>query len=102
MSQLSMFGANARTSPQADKRRIPSPRPAILPQEAAKPLAGLGFGELFFLPRRALELGLRVVRWDDCRRCGRDTSHVFTLIYLSPRTWARACLECLCNRSGNG
>lgn len=92
-----MFGANARTSPRVDKRLTPDPRSATSPQAAARqPLAGLGFGELFFLPRRALELGLRVVRWDDCRRCGRETSHVFTLIYLSPRTWARACLECQC------
>jgi len=91
-TQYEMFGANSglgRTP--AHKRLTPDPRPAA---QCPRPLAGLGFGELYFLPRRALELGLRVVRWDDCKRCGAETSHVFTLIGLCPRTWARACLEC--------
>lgn len=98
MSQLSMFGANATP---VNKRQAPDPRLAVPPpSSAAQPaaLAGLGFGELFFIPRRQLEMGIRVVRWDDCRRCGRETSHVFTLIGFMPRTWARACLECRCTR----
>lgn len=93
-----MFGANpgeiSKRQP-AHARQAPDPRPAYTPQaDKPTPTAGLGFGELFFLPRSKLELGLRVVRWDDCRRCRMDTSHVFTLIALCPRTWARACLEC--------
>lgn len=91
--QTSMFGANAGISPPADKRLTPEPRP-LPPARFTTALAGLGFGELYFLPRAQLELGLRVVRYDDCKRCKAETSHVFTLIALRPRTWARACLEC--------
>lgn len=93
--QLQIFGVDRIVCPPAaipTKRQGPDPRPAADPVRSSK-LAGLGFGELFFIPRAQLEIGLRVVRWDDCRHCG-EASHVFTLIALRPRTWARACLMC--------
>jgi len=95
-AQVEIFGVGAEARPPAanvPKRWGAEPRPAAEPL-SSRQRAGLGFGDLFFLPRAQLEIGLRVVRWDDCRRCGAETSHVFTLIYTRPRTWARACLEC--------
>lgn len=94
--QQNLFSARV-VPPTRMQLIVKEPRSAVRAATAtrsAAPLAGLGFGELIWIPRSKLEIGLRCVRWDDCRRCGRDTSHVFTLIALGPRTWARACLEC--------
>lgn len=94
--QLPIFDAFERPRPRstAVMHRSADPRPAAV-AATTREIAGLGFGELYFIPRAQLEIGVRVVRWDDCRRCGAETSHVFTLIALRPRVWARACLECV-------
>lgn len=92
-TQTEIFGANPATPLVGNKRWSAPPRSAAEPKSSSS-IAGLGWGDIYFIPRAKLEIGIRVVRFDDCRRCGRDTSHVFTLIAFGPRTWARACLEC--------
>jgi len=46
------------------------------------------------MPRDRIEIGMRVLRWDRCRRCGEDWTQELTLLEASPRTWGVRCLRC--------
>lgn len=43
---------------------------------------------------REIEIGIVVVRGEDCRKCNHFTSHAFTLTSIRPRRWVYECLRC--------
>ena len=47
-----------------------------------------------FIPSDELNLGMVIVRGEDCMRCGKWWSHSYTLVRIRPRRWLMECLNC--------
>ena len=49
---------------------------------------------MFLELMREPAVGMKRVRMEDCRRCGRETSHEFVCLGVAPRVWGYSCLDC--------